>query len=530
MNHILYNAKVYTFDPQIPNAQAIAIHNGEIIALGSNEDVLNLPLSDYTRENLDGQTVLPGLTDSHLHLQHTARSLSIINCETDTKEACLARIKERVAATPAGEWILGHGWNHNQWTDSYGTLEDLDTISTQHPIYLTAKSLHAAWVNTLALKQAGIDGGTRDPEGGMIGHTESGDLNGLMFEGASSLVQELIPLQSIAILSDSIDRAQHNLARMGITSVHDFDGADCFSALQMLEREKRLKMRVLKSISLSGLDAALQLGITSGFGSSSLKIGSLKLFADGALGPQTAAMLEPYEESQNNYGSLLMTQEEIQNIGRRTSPAGLSLAIHAIGDRANRVVLAALGQIRAYEGEHGLTHPLHRIEHAQILNPELIPLFAQHKVHASVQPIHQISDMDMADRFWGERAKYAYPFQSLLTNKALLVFGSDSPVESANPFVGIYAATTRQSMNSNNNNNSWYPQEKISLNAALQAYTTRPACLAGWENNMGRLRMYEAADLIVLRQDIFAIAPEDIKNLLPSATMVAGEWVWQAQA
>ncbi len=530
MNHILYNARVYTFDPLIPTAQAIAIQDGKIFALGSNEDILNLPLSDYATQDLDGQTILPGLTDSHLHLQHTALSLSIVNCETETKEACLALIRERVAATPAGEWILGHGWNHNQWTDSYGTLEDLDSISTQHPIYLSAKSLHAAWVNTVALRLAGIENDDRDPEGGIIGHTDNGNLNGLLFEGACGLVQELIPLQSIAKISDSIENAQYNLAKMGITSVHDFDGADCFSALQMLDREKRLKIRVLKSIPFSNLDAALQLGITSGYGSSFLKLGSLKLFADGALGPQTAAMLEPYEDSQDNFGSLLMTQEEIYHIGMRASPAGLSLAIHAIGDKANQKVLAAFGQIRSFERENGLPHPLHRIEHAQILYPELIPLFEKNKIHASVQPIHQISDMDMADRFWGERARYAYPFQSLLINKALMVFGSDSPVESANPFVGIYAATTRQSMNANNNNNSWYPQEKISLNAALHSYTTVPAYLAGWEHSKGRLRKNEAADLIVLKQDIFALSPEKIKDLLPSATMVAGEWVWQTQA
>ncbi len=530
MNHILYNARVYTFDPYLPVVEAIAIRNDEIVALGSNEEILNLPLSEYDKQNLDGQTVLPGLTDSHLHLQQTALSLNVVDCETETKEECLERIRARVSATPAGEWVLGHGWNHNLWQDSYGTLADLDQISTQHPIFLTAKSLHAAWVNSTALTYSGIDTTTTDPQGGTIGRTESGALNGLLFEFAVLLVQDQIPQQSITKIVDTIEHAQNKLARMGITSVHDFDRADCFSALQMLEREKRLKLRVLKSLPSSSLDAALELGLTTGYGSSLLKIGSIKLFADGALGPQTASMLTPYRGSENNYGSLLLSQEEILNIGKRASLAGLSLAIHAIGDKANQVALAAFGELRMYEHELGLAHPSHRIEHAQLLNPELITLFAKNKIYASVQPIQQISDIAIADRYWGERARYAYPFQSLLSSGARIVFGSDSPVETENPFIGIYAATTRLRMNTQNDHNGWYPQEKISLNAALQAYTIEPAILAGREYCKGRLHLNEAADLIILKENIFEVELEKIKDLLPAATMVAGEWVWQGQA
>lgn len=530
MNHILYNARIYTFDPHLPVAEAIAISNDQIVALGSNDEVLNLPLSGYNRQNLDGKTVLPGLTDSHLHLQHTALAMSVVDCETETKEECLTRIKERVAATPAGGWIFGHGWNQNRWADGYGTLKDLDLISTLHPIFLTAKSLHAAWVNSTALRHAGIEAATHDPQGGIIGRTKNGALNGILFESAYLLVQEQIPHQSIPKIADAIEQAQHKLAQMGITSVHDFDGVDCFSALQMLEREKRLKMRVLKSIPFSNLDAALEFGVTTGFGSSLLKIGSIKLFADGALGPQTAAMLAPYRGSEDDYGTLLLSQEEILNIGKRSSPAGLSLAIHAIGDKANQVVLAAFSELRSHERELGMAQPLHRIEHAQLLNPQLIPLFAVNKIHASVQPIHQISDIDIADRYWGERAMYAFPFQSLLASGAQLVFGSDSPVEIANPFIGIYAATTRLSMNTHNHPNSWYPHEKISLNAAVRAYTIQPAILAGWEQCKGRLHLKEAADLIVLKEDIFTVEPERRKELLPCATMAAGEWVWQEEA
>lgn len=527
MDRILYNAKIYTQDPQNPVAQALAIKDGRVVAIGSNESILNLPASQFSKENMAGSAIFPGLTDAHIHLHLTARNLTFIDCDTDTKAECLARIKERIAVTPPGVWILGHGWNQNNWSDGYGNRRDLDELSDVHPIFLTAKSLHAAWANSLALQIAGITEESSDPPGGRFARSSEGKLTGILFESAYPIIEESIPDETVDQVAQSIQKAQSMLWRFGITSVHDFDGARLLQALQYLEREALLKLRVLKTIPYPYLNEAITVGLMSGFGSDRIKLGSLKLFADGALGPQTAAMLTPYLESNQNPGVLLLTKDEILEIGKKTSRAGISLAIHAIGDRANQEVLEALIELRSFEKQQYLYSLRHRIEHAQLLNAELLPRFIEANITASVQPIHLISDRKMADRYWGTRCEYAYAFGDLVNQGTQTVFGSDSPVESPNPFVGMYAATTRLDMESMHTYESWYPRQIIALEEAIRSYTTRPAILAGWTHNKGRLHYGEDADLIVMKDDLYSLPLLELKNQLPVATMFAGEWVWQ---
>ncbi|MGB9799003.1 MAG: amidohydrolase [Thermanaerothrix sp.] len=525
---ILHNARVFTLDPQQPVATALAIEQDRIVAIGRETDILALSRPGTTVQNLDGKIILPGLTDAHIHLQHLALSLQRVDCATATRAECLRRVAERVTQTPPGQWILGHGWNQNEWPEGFGSAQDLDAIAPQHPVFLTAKSLHAAWVNSTALRLAGIGPDTPDPSGGRIQRDAQGHPTGILFEAAVDLVQRCIPQPEVEDVARAIRAALPILWQMGLTGVHDFDQRTCFMALQRLRGEGELKLRVLKSLPLDALDEAVVLGVGSGFGDAWLRIGGVKLFADGALGPQTAAMFEPYL-GREDYGLLFLEAEQVFEIGRKAGEVGLSLAVHAIGDRANAEVLTGLEQLRQWEHDTGKPHLRHRIEHVQILRPQDIGRLAQANVTASVQPIHATSDMEMADRYWGERSRYAYAYRTLLGQGTRLAFGSDAPVESPNPFWGIHAAVTRRRLDGTPGPEGWYPQERVTVQQAIEAYTLGAAYAAGLENCLGSLRSGYYADLIVLDRNPWEMPAEDLHQLHPVATMVGGEWVWQTE-
>lgn len=524
---LLYNATIYTLDAEKPKVDALAVLNGHILAAGSREEAAaSLPRGSKSID-LGGATVLPGLTDAHLHLQNYALTLQRVNCETESRAECLRRVQAAVQKAQPGEWIRGHGWNQNVWEEGFGSADLLDQIAPQNPVYLTAKSLHAGWANSAALRQAGIHANTPDPENGRIQRTLDGAPTGILFESAMGLIETAIPEAPLVAIRQAIAAAQATLWSQGITGLHDFDRRTCFMALQQLEQSGDLKLRVVKSIPLDDLPHAAALGLHTGFGSKWLRIGSVKCFADGALGPQTAAMLQPYEESAGDAGILFLDSEEIFEIGQQAAESGLSLTIHAIGDRANHEVLTAYAQLRSYETNQHLPHLRHRIEHVQVLHPDHLDRLAELNVIASMQPIHATSDMDIADRYWGTRARYAYAFNTLLARGTRMAFGSDAPVESPNPFWGIHAAVTRRRHSGYPSTEGWYPQERIDLLQALQAYTTGAAYAAGWEDRVGKLISGYYADLIVLDDNPFQIEADQLYTITPRRTMVAGEWVWE---
>lgn len=523
---ILQNARILGSEKHSGMSEALAIRAGKIVAVGSNAEVLSFADRNSDILDMHGKTILPGLTDSHIHLQHLGRSLTMVNCETNQIQDCYDRLAARANSTAPGDWILGHGWNQNQWAGGFNDIALLNQVSEDHPIFITAKSLHAAWANKRALEIAGITREFKDPQDGIIGRNDEGHPNGLLFENAMALINEFIPAHSGQTLVDNLHATQTELWKTGITAVHDFDGAECFSALQQLDRQNKLKLRIVKSLPLQNLEAAVQTGLRTGFGSDFLRVGSVKLFADGALGPQTAAMLGPYETNPDNSGILMLSREEIIQYGKIATQNGLSLAIHAIGDKANREVIDAYSAIRQYEQDHLLPGLNHRIEHVQVLAEQDLYRLAENNIIASMQPIHLVSDMDTADRFWGKRSRYAYAFNSLLKNGTKLIFGSDSPVESFNPFSGMYAALTRAKFDQPHSG-GWYPEEKILLDNILSAYTINPAVVSDWDDKIGSISAGKFADLIVLPLNPFEIDPNELKDLLPVATMVAGQWVWQ---
>lgn len=526
---LLYNANIHTLDEKHPLASAILIAGSQVIAVGEKDKLESLAHGKVEKQDMKGKLIIPGMTDAHIHIQYYSLGLAKVDCETKTKAECLQRVAERARNSKPGEWVLGHGWNQNEWSTSgeWPTAAELDAVALNNPVYLTAKSLHAGWTNTAGLKAANITNDTQDPKNGAIQRDIQGKATGILLETAMELVGNAVPVATISDIERAIEKAQPILWKMGLTGVHDFDRRDSFMALQSLHTNGKLKLRVNKNIPVESVEQANQLGLRTGFGDEWLWIGSVKAFMDGALGPHTAAMFQPYEDEPNNKGILNMDGEELFEHCRKAADVGLSMTVHAIGDRANHEVLNAYEQLRKYETEKGLPHLRHRIEHVQVLHPNDAPRLAQLNVVASMQPIHATSDMYAADRFWGDRSMLAYAWRNQLDHGAPLAFGSDAPVESPNPFLGLHAAVTRRRSDGSPSAEGWYPEQKLTLTEALSAYTLGAAYAANAENRIGKLAENYLADLVVLKENIFSSDPNDLLTIQSSATMIDGEWVWQ---
>ena len=511
--------------PASPTYQAttLLVEEGKIRFLGDLEQAREHAPQQVIEIDLTGKTILPGLCDFHLHLANTTEMLDAVDCETDSLQGCLDRIEIKAQNTPVGEWIIGYGWNHNVWQPAeYGTAAQLDAISAQHPVFLHAKSLHAAWVNTEAMCLAGIDRNTPDPEGGVVMRDSSGEPTGILLENAAFLASDRLPQPTVEQTAQKILKAQAFFHSLGLTAVHDFDRFESAEALLWLADRNQLKLRVNKNLPSEQIDRVITENwreklIRPPF----LQPGWLKVFADGALGPQSAAMLEPYEGSANT-GMLLVNAQELAELGIKAGRAGWPLSVHAIGDKAVREVLDGYCLLRRLERESGLSPLPHRIEHVQIIQPADLQRMRDLGVIASVQPIHATSDIFVADQYWGKRCKFAYAYKSLLSKGITVRFGSDAPVESFNPFQGIHAAVTRQRKNGQPDPQGWYPQQRVTLQQAIDAYT-QP--LPGNENtNLFGINM--PADFIVLDQNPYQVNSNALSELKPVMTVVAGEVVF----
>lgn len=522
---ILYNGKIYTMDDARPRAQAVAVVGNSIAAVGSNEEIKE-PLGPGVEAiDLAGQVVVPGFTDCHIHFVDYALRLRHIDLSRVTSLAeAMRQVDERAETAKEGEWLLGGGWNRNLWEGAhFPTRWDLDAVAPANPVALDSKDGHTLWVNSLALKMAGIGAETPDPPGGQIERDEAGQPTGILKEKARELFDEVIEKHSLKEIEAALEAGFENAHRAGLTAIHDCEGQRAFVAFQELAERGELGLRVLMHIPVCNLDAATELGLRSGFGNDFLRIGGVKIFADGSLGSHTAAMLEPYEDEQDNLGILVTPKEELRELVRKASRAGVSVAVHAIGDRANREVLDVLEEShRAGEGI-GLRH---RIEHVQLLHPADIPRLAQLNVVASMQPIHCTSDMLMADKHWGERSRGAYAWRSLLNTGTHLAFGSDCPVETFDPLAGIHAAVTRRRANGYPDPEGWHSEERITVEEAVRAYTLGAAYASSEEQIKGSIAPGKLADLVVLSQDIFVIEPMAILKTEVVATMLDGDFVY----
>jgi hypothetical protein len=520
---LLINGKCYTLDEACPRASQVALSEGRVLAVG--EDLSALWASNSQIIDLDGRCVIPGLTDSHIHFTWYALTLRQLDLSgADTLSEMVQLVAKRARETPPDRWIVGHRWDQERWPERrFPTAADLDAVAADHPVLLRAKNGHALVVNSRVLRQAGITAETPDPPGGRIGRREDGSPNGMLFEdSAMRLAADLVPPPRPSELDHALEAAFPRAWQVGLTAVHDVDTIAAFSAYQRLRARGALGLRVVKYLPAEQLDCALALGLRPGLGDDRLRIGGIKVFTDGALGAHTAAMLEPYEgASPGGTGVLTMEPEAFRALARKAIAGGWPLAVHAIGDRANRLVLDTLAEL----GPGDLRH---RIEHVQLLHPDDVPRLATLGVIASMQPIHATQDYEMAERYWGTRCETAYAWRSLWETGATLAFGSDAPVEDLNPLVGIHAAVTRRCADGAPGPEGWYPEQRLTVDQAVRAYTWGAAYAGGLEERLGSLSPGKWADLVVLDRDIFTVDPMEIVDTQVRATMVAGELVYDA--
>ena len=523
---VFYNGDIRTMDPSVPRARAIAIGGNRILALGDDEEMKALLAPDGEAIDLEGRTVVPGLTDCHTHfVDYALRLLRLDLSDTTSKEEVLQRVAQQARSSKPGEWILGGGWDCNRWErPELPSKADLDAVAPHNPVALESRDGHAYWANSLALERAGICADTPDPPGGLILRQADGEPTGILKESAKLILESVIGEPPLPLVKEALEKAIPHAHRLGLVGIHDCEGATALAAFQELLAEGKLKLRVLMHIPVENLTAAIQLGLRTGFGNEYLRLGAVKIFADGTLGSRTAAMLEPFLGEPDNVGIMVTPEELLLDWVEKASRAGWAVAVHAIGDRANRAVLDVLEECRKRGWGKDLRH---RIEHVQLLHPDDLPRLAQLRVIASMQPIHATSDMEMADRYWGERSRWGYAWRSLLEKGTVLAFGSDCPVESLNPLEGIHAAVTRRRLDGSPGPRGWYPQERLTVHEAVWAYTWGAAYASGEEDIKGSLTPGKLADLVVLSRDIFAINPMAIPQTEVEATVFDGQIVYR---
>ncbi len=514
---VLANGKFLTLQAPGPQPTALAFANHRIVAY--DDEALARRDARTTVIDLRGRVAIPGLVDHHIHFTAYAMSRARVNLDgARSLEEAVARVAERVKRSKPGEWIVGLGWNETEWAvPQFPTTAPLDAIAPDNPVVLDRKDGHSVWVNRAALRLAGITRETPDPAGGMIDRDGSGQPSGTLRENAVELLGGNIGFESGKISQDVLQGAIQSAHKLGLTGIHNVEGPDALSAFQELHAQGKLTLHVTHMIPCEKLEHALELGIRGGLGDDWLRIGGIKVFADGSLGSQTAWMLEPFEGQPANRGVATHSPEQIGKWARAAAGAGMMVCTHAIGDRAIRQVLDLYETLR----REGLSVPL-RIEHAQHLHPADIPRFRALDVIASMQPIHATSDYKMTDQYLGARGRYTYAFKSLLDAGATVVFGSDCPVETLDPWAGIHAAVTRERANGEPRG-GWYPEERLTVEQAVRAYLPTPrANLAQAENGM-------PTDWIVLSQNIFAIPPKELLSTRVDYTIVGGEVVSAAQ-
>jgi predicted amidohydrolase YtcJ len=503
---ILDNGVVRTMDSSLPLARALAIA-GDRIAGGVSAHEFALPTPEVV--DLGGRCVVPGFTDSHVHFPTWSlgqRDLSLDGVAS--RAAALERVR---GATARGGWIRGQGWRSADW-EAEPTKKALDEVTGAIPTALWAKDLHSLWLNSAALALAQ---GDLEVEGGVVERDDAGEPTGVLREEAAWRFRELFPSVSEDEWVD-VTRAGVKLAHSrGVTAIHDKDGwVGAPQIFQRLRDRDGLTLRVWQSFPWKKLPELRSLGIRSRFGDSFLRLGYLKVFMDGTLGSQTASMLD-------GSGVRITSGDELAEIVRDAARAGWPVGVHAIGDRANREALEAFESTREEWAPLGLRQ---RIEHAQCLDLEDLPRFAELGVTCSVQFSHAPSDRDLAERFWPERLEGSYAFRSLLESGAVLANGSDAPIEELDPLAGIRAAVTRTV----DERPGWRMQEALAVEEALLATTVAPAWLAGDERTRGKLVPGFLADLVVLSRDPLECPADELESVEVVATMVGGRWVHNA--
>ncbi len=528
---LLLNARVITMVPGQPAAEAIVVSGDRIAWVGSDADARRLYPGAARVLDLHGATVLPGIIDSHTHLMELGKSLLQLNLkDVPSDKEAVERVQQRVASAAPGEWILGWGWDEGKWAAHYPDNRALSAVSPNNPVYLVGLHTFAAWANKRALEMAGINKNTKDPENGKIlRDPQTGEPTGILLNRAQNLVESHIPPMTLPKVEQAIELAARECARNGLTSVHEAKVTPIMvDAFRDLIRKNRMPLRVYAM--LDGADPQLvatwlQRGPQVD-PQHRLTIRAFKLFADGALGSRGAALLEPYSDAPQTRGLMTTPEPVVYDLARRALQRGFQVCTHAIGDRANRLVLDAYE--RALHDVPTARDPRLRIEHAQVLAPEDIPRFSKLGVIASMQPTHCTSDKAWAEvRLGPQRVKGAYAWRAILKTGAHLPLSSDFPGETLNPFYGIYAAITRQDPQGNPPG-GWYPEQRLTLAETLRGYTLEGAFAEFEEKDKGSIEAGKLADFTVIDLDPAKVAPRDILSTRVLKTIVGGKVVYDS--
>jgi hypothetical protein len=527
---LLSNARIYTFDAgntTLDSGSMAFSEDGEILGIGDNEPMLRA-FSTARRIDMGGKTVIPGLIDSHGHLFGLALSFTRANLAgTQSKADVMNRLREFEASLQEGEWLLGRGWDQNDWPEqTFPDRADLDAEFPDRPVWLRRIDGHAAWANSLAMAQADRDlSGDWQPDGGLIHRDANGEPNGIFIDGAMEFIEKAVPETSPGLMDAALDLATQTLVSLGLTGVHD-PGIDRSVIDLYLEKIAQGSLPLRVYAMADGMNETSEWLCDEGAlydPSGRLVMRSVKLYADGALGSRGAALLDDYSDDRGNRGLMFLGPEQLEAELRRVFSCGLQAGVHAIGDAANRQVLDAYEKVMA---EFPDNPGRHRIEHAQILHSDDIPRFAELGVIAAMQPTHATSDMYWAEERLGpDRLAGAYPWRSLLNSGAALAFGSDFPVEEVNPMLGIFAAVTRQDTKGWPQG-GWLPEQQITREEAIRAFTLDAAYAAFMEQQTGSLESGKRADFVVLDQDILQIPAADIPKVRVLETWVDGERVF----
>jgi predicted amidohydrolase YtcJ len=525
---LLVNGRIWTVNPQQKEAEAVAVAGNRIVAVGTTSEVSKLKQSRTQVIDLEGKRVLPGFDDAHVHFYSGGASLAGPQLRySKSEQEFRATLAVFAQHTPRGQWITGGNWDHENWTPArLPTRQLIDDATKDWPVFVNRLDGHMSLANSLALKLAGVDKNTKDVPGGVIVRDAEGNPTGILKDAATELVEKVIPAPSEEQIRTAIKAAQTYANSQGVTSVQDMSASpDIFRIYQTMLRNRELTVRISGHQPLTSWQRLADVGLLADFGNEQLHIGGLKGFADGSLGSTTALFFQPYLDAPNTTGiasaELVNPESMWQNI-EHADAARLQIAIHAIGDKANHIIL---GMYERVEREHGDRDRRLRIEHAQHLTPSDIRRFAQLHVIASMQPCHCIDDGRWAEKRIGpERAKTTYAFRSLLDSGATLAFGSDWDVAPMNVLMGIYGAVTRRTLDGKHPG-GWIPEQKITVEEAVRAYTMGSAYASFDEKIKGSIEPGKLADLVVLSDDIFSIDPIQIADTKVWMTIFDGKIV-----
>ena len=526
---LVVNARIWTGDTQTPWAEALGISGEEIVAVGSNADVRRL---STTAEIIDagGRLVVPGFIDSHVHfLEGGTRLASVQLRDASSRDEFVKRIKEFAATVPAGTWITGGDWDHSLWGGELPTREWIDAVTPNHPIWINRLDGHMALANSAALKTAGGIRATDKIAGGEIVLLPNGEPSGLFKDNAMALVDKAVPAMSNEMRDRALTAAMNYVAAQGVTTVHDMETWTSLETVARARKANTLLTRVYSVVPLNDWErlrdevAQNRYGGTDGRGDDWLRIGGLKGFVDGSLGSHTAAFNQPFNDSPKDSGLLVHTPDDLYRWISGADRIGLQVMVHAIGDRANGLLLDIYERVIR---ENGTRDRRFRIEHAQHLASADIPRFARLGVIASMQPYHAIDDGRWAEKYIGDRIKTTYAFRSLLDAGARLAFGSDWFVAPPTPLEGIYAAATRRTLD-DRNPSGWVPEQKILVEEALRAYTAGGAIASFTEKRKGVLSAGRLADLVILDRNILEIPAAEIRNARVVMTITGGRKVFE---